>query len=227
MLTQSQPLVARKPFEHFFFPRGKPLITHLYGVYLFVDVCVCVCVWRGPVCVCVCVSLERVLAKLSTGAAPVSSLVIIMSPSPCLTEHTGSAVLWPLRLPLCVSLMMICVLWVHVCVCTYMWTWPVSCYNLNSCWCWQPVLSIVVQWAIAEADRSQVGPPWCWTQISPPCDSLFKNAPAHLSPLAAPVKSWFAHRHRQRNINSTPCRLARGERRHTQTNQTIWKEGGA
>lgn len=59
-----------------------------------------------------------------------------------------------------------------------------------------------------------------WTHISPPCDSLFRNAPAHLAPLAAPVKSWFAHRHGQRHINSMPCWLAQAERQCTQTNQT-------
>lgn len=120
-----------------------------------------------------------------------------------------------------------CVVWVHIyiyvhlCSTSLCLTGSVFCHNLNSCcWCWQPVLSIVVQWAIAEADSGQVGLSCCWTHISPPCDSLFRNAPAHLSPLAAPVKSWFAHRHGQRHINSTPCRLARGERRRTQTNQT-------
>ena len=114
-----------------------------------------------------------------------------------------------------------------ICMCIYptslCLTGSVFCYDLNSCcccWCWQPVLSIVVQWAIAEADSRQVGLSCCWTHISPPCDCLFRNAPAHLSPLAAPVESWFAHRHGQRHINSTPCRLARGERRRTQTNQT-------
>ena len=85
-------------------------IFFLPGADVWLPICmVCVHVCGGQcVWVCVCVSPERGLAKLSSGAAPVSSPVIIMSPSPCLTEHTGSgsAVLWPLLLSLCVSLLM-------------------------------------------------------------------------------------------------------------------------
>lgn len=71
-----------------FFPWGRCLITGLYGVCVYMHVSMCAC--GGAVGVC---PPERVLAKLSSGAAPVSSPVIIMSPSPCLTEHGASAVL--------------------------------------------------------------------------------------------------------------------------------------
>lgn len=104
--------------------------------------------------------------------------------------------------------------------------WAFS-YSLSLCHrCQQAPLSIIVQWGNAEADSGQVGLSHNWTHFSPPCDSLFRNAPAHLTPWAVPVKSWFAHRHGQRHINSMPCRLAQGKPT-THTNKSnsalIWK----
>lgn len=52
MWTQYTPLVARKPFEHFFSPIGRHLITHLYVL------CVCVCV-----CSCACAEVSAYISR--------------------------------------------------------------------------------------------------------------------------------------------------------------------
>lgn len=114
MWTQYTPLVARKPFEHFFPPIGRHLITHLYVL--------CVCVFAHVhVQRFLRISPERGLAKLSSGTAPLSSPVITMNPSPCLTEDTGSAVLW-LLLSMCERLLMLCGVSTYLHMCAFMFT---------------------------------------------------------------------------------------------------------
>lgn len=98
----------------FFPPIGRHLITHLYVL--------CVCVFAHVhVQRFLRISPERGLAKLSSGTAPLSSPVITMNPSPCLTEDTGSAVLW-LLLSMCERLLMLCGVSTYLHMCAFMFT---------------------------------------------------------------------------------------------------------
>lgn len=230
MWTQYTPLVARKPFEHFF----PPLVDIWLPICMF---CVCVCV-----CSCACAEVSAYISRERSCQAELRDCSTIQPSNnnePLTLFDRGHRLSSPVATVVnvwkapdalwCKYISTYVCIHVHNTLCL---TGSVLWYNPSSCfWCWPVALSIVLQRAIAKEDSGQVGPSCSWAHISPPCDSLFRNAPAHLTPLAAPVKSWFAHRHGQRHINSTPCRLAQRERQHTRTNKSdsalIWKRARA
>lgn len=158
MWTQYTSLVARKPFELLFFcsPRGRRLITHLYGVY----------VRRGR-CVCVCVSRERSCQAELWGCSSIQPSNNNEPPTMLDRAHRLSALVAVAVVNVCRSLdaCVVCVhiyIYVHLCSSTLCLTG--SLFSVTSSTCIvvdadNRCYLLLSSGSSREADRGQVGPP--------------------------------------------------------------------